>query len=118
MGDRSTVYSIFDGFSSRIKIWLVTEVRWRLPNFSQSPFFKKRVLGTRRVPVNKVHARFVLSKHVRRKKLHTDKTMESRKSDRSSGDYGTVLIRTRLRYSGGFVSYISASAALDSKNTQ
>jgi hypothetical protein len=32
------------------------------------------------VPSNKVHARLVISKH--------DKTMESGKSDRSSGDYG------------------------------
>ncbi len=71
MGVTEVLDSIFDGFSSRIKIWLVTEVRWRLPNFSQSPFFLKRVLGTQRVPVSKVHARFVLSKHVRQKKFFT-----------------------------------------------
>ncbi len=42
----------------------------------------------------------------------------ARESEKSSGDYGTVIIRTRLRCSGGFVSYFSVSAALDSKNTQ
>jgi hypothetical protein len=55
-------------------------------------FLKKRVLGTQKpqfwVPSIKVHARFVLSKHVRKIFFHIDKTMESRKSDQSSGDYG------------------------------
>ncbi len=37
------------------------------------------------VPSTKVHARFVFVKKI----FHTDKTMENRKSDRSSGDYGT-----------------------------
>jgi hypothetical protein len=45
------------------------------------------------VPSTKVHARFVLSKHVCQKFFHADKTMGSRKSDRSSGDYGTAFIK-------------------------
>jgi hypothetical protein len=45
------------------------------------------------VPSTKVHARFVLSKHVRQKFFHTDKTMYSRKCDQNSGDYGTDPIR-------------------------
>jgi hypothetical protein len=48
------------------------------------------------VPSTKVHARFVLSKHVRQKFFHTDKTTESRKSYRSSGDY--VPLQESLAY--------------------
>jgi hypothetical protein len=42
-------FGILDLFSSfRVKIYLVTEVRSRLPNFGQRLFLKKKVLGTQK----------------------------------------------------------------------
>ncbi len=64
----------YTGLISSIKIFIVTEIRSRLPNFGHSYFFLKK--GTRDpktiflmvwVPSTKVHARVVLGKHVRQK---------------------------------------------------